>query len=107
MMVENAALLDILNTGVSLLLFLLGLLCLLTQRKVIKQVIGLRIMVQGVMLGLIQAGLVQAQLEEAQTLVVSGLIVEAIVIAIALVLIVNVFLHYPSGDIDDLSKLRG
>jgi NADH:ubiquinone oxidoreductase subunit K len=30
-----------------------------------------------------------------------------VIIAVALALIVNVFRHYPSGDIDDLSRLRG
>jgi len=29
------------------------------------------------------------------------------VIAIALALIVNIFRHYPSGDIDHLDRLRG
>ena len=45
-----------LNTVLSVLLFALGLYCLLTQHKVIKQVIGLKIMLQGVTLGLIHAG---------------------------------------------------
>jgi NADH:ubiquinone oxidoreductase subunit K len=40
-------------------------------------------------------------------MVVSALVVEAVVIAVALALIVNVFRHYPSGDIDQLDKLRG
>jgi NADH:ubiquinone oxidoreductase subunit K len=40
-------------------------------------------------------------------MVISALVVEAVVIAIALALIVNVFRHYPSGDVDDLSRLRG
>ena len=45
-----------LTTSVAILLFLIGLLCLLTQRNVIKQVIGLKIMLQGATLGLIHAG---------------------------------------------------
>lgn len=104
---DNPALIGALNGGLAAVLFVLGLLCLLTQRNLIKQVIGLRIMVQGVVVALIQAGVVQKQLEEAQTMVISGLIVEAIVIAIALVLIINAYTHYPSGDIDDLSRLKG
>jgi len=34
-------------------------------------------------------------------------VVETIVIAIALALIVNVFRHYLSGDVDLLDRLRG
>ena len=107
-----------LNTTLSVLLFVLGLYCLLTQRKVIKQVIGLKIMLQGVTLGLIHAGhlvgnrpdgsVVGADsLRLAEAMVISALIVEAVVIALALAMIVNVYRHYPSGDIDRLDTLQG
>jgi NADH-quinone oxidoreductase subunit K len=99
--------LDPLNRSLSVLLFLVGLLCLLTRRGVIKQVIGLKIMLQGVTLGLVHAGYVHGDMRFAQSMVISALIVEAIVIAIALALIVNVFRHYPSGDVDHLDRLRG
>lgn len=99
--------LDTLNTALTGLLFLIGLFCLLTRRNIIKQVIGLKIMLQGVTLSLIHAGHLQGDTRLAETMVISALVVETIVIAIALALIVNVFRHYPSGDIDDLDRLRG
>lgn len=99
--------LDPLNTGASLLLFGIGLFCLLTRQNVIKQVIGLKIMLQGVALGLVHAGRLQGNTRAGEAMVVSALVVEAVVIAVALALIVNVFRHYPSGDIDQLDKLRG
>lgn len=99
--------LDPLNTAFSVLLFAIGLYCLLTRRNVIKQVIGLKIMLQGVTLHLIHAARLHGETALGQTLVVSALVVEAVIIAVALALIVNVFRHYPSGDIDDLSRLRG
>lgn len=99
--------LDLLNTILALLLFLIGLFCLLTRRNVIKQVIGFRIMVQGAALSLIHAGHLCGDVRFAEAMVISALVVDALVIAIALVLIVNVFRHYPSGDVDHLSKLRG
>ena len=99
--------LDPLNTSLSVLLFSIGLFCLLTRRNVIKQVVGLKIMLQGVTLGLIHAGLMCEDVHLAQTMVISALIVEAVVIAIALALVVNVFRYYPSGDVDDLDSLRG
>ncbi|MFN2285335.1 MAG: NADH-quinone oxidoreductase subunit NuoK [Anaerolineae bacterium] len=98
---------DTINTAASVLLFFIGLGGLLLQRSTIKQVIGLKIMLQGVALGLIQAGRMHQDLHFAQSMVISALIVEAVVIAVALALIVNVFRHYPSGDIDDLNRLRG
>jgi NADH-quinone oxidoreductase subunit K len=99
--------LDALTTSVAILLFLIGLLCLLTQRNVIKQVIGLKIMLQGATLGLIHAGHVTGDVRFAETMVISALVVETVVIAIALALIVNIFRRYPSGDVDRLDRLRG
>ena len=40
-------------------------------------------------------------------MVTSALVAEAIVIAVALALIVNIFRHEPTGDIDKLDRLRG
>jgi NADH:ubiquinone oxidoreductase subunit K len=88
-------------------LVIIGLFCLLTRRNVIKQVFGLKIMLQGVTLSLVHAGRVCGDVRFAETMVISALVVETIVIAIALALIVNVFRHYLSGDIDRLDRLRG
>jgi NADH:ubiquinone oxidoreductase subunit K len=99
--------LDVVNTTLSIVLFVVGLLGLLTQRQLIKQVIGLKIMLQGVTLGLIHAGQLSGDPDFAQSMVISALIVEAVLIAVALALIVNVFRHYPSGDVDELQRLRG
>ena len=107
MNVETMPWLDTLNISLTALLFLIGLFCLLTRRNVIKQVFGLKIMLQGVTLSLLHAGHVCGDVRLAETMVISALVVETIVIAIALALIVNVFRHYPSGDIDLLDRLRG
>ena len=98
---------DSINTILSGLLFIIGLVSLLRQRNLVKRVIGLKIMLQGVTLGLIQAGRMAGDMRVAQSMVMSALIVETVVIAVALALIVNVFQHYPSDDIDTLNRLRG
>jgi NADH:ubiquinone oxidoreductase subunit K len=99
--------LDPLTVALVIALFLIGLFCLLTRRNVIKQVFGLKIMLQGVTLSLLHAGHVCGDVRLAETMVISALVVETIVIAIALALIVNVFRHYLSGDVDLLDRLRG
>ena len=104
---DGAPWLDPLNTALSILLFVIGLFCLLTRRSVIKQVIGFKIMLQGVSMSLIHAAHLWDDTPTGEAMVVSALVVEAVVIAVALALIVNVFRHYPSGDIDDLTRLRG
>ncbi len=97
----------LLNPFVSTALLALGLFCMLTQKRVIKQVIGLNIMLQGALLSILEAGRANGTIESAQTLVVSALVVEAIVIAITLALIVNIYRHHPAGRVDDLNELRG
>ncbi|HDQ35137.1 MAG TPA: NADH-quinone oxidoreductase subunit NuoK [Chloroflexi bacterium] len=99
--------LDVVNTVLSLLLFGIGLGGLLTQRNILKQVFGIKIMLQGVTLGLIQAGRLHNDIHFAQSMVISALVVEAVIIAVALALIINAFRHYPSGDIDELRRLWG
>jgi len=88
-------------------LFILGWVCLISQRNAFKQVIGLKIMLQGVTLALVLAGKLQENMNLAQTMVISALIVETIVIALALAMIVSIFRNIPDGDIDLLRKLRG
>ncbi|MCD6356786.1 MAG: NADH-quinone oxidoreductase subunit K [Anaerolineaceae bacterium] len=88
-------------------LFILGWICLISQRNAFKQVIGLKIMLQGVTLALVLAGKLREDMNLAQTMIISALIVETIVIALALAMIVSIYRNIPSGDIDLLRKLRG
>ena len=107
MNVETIPWLDPLNTSLAVVMFLIGLFCLLTRRNVIKQVIGLKIMLQGVTLNLVHAAQLSGDPRLGEAMVISALVVEAVVVAVALALIVNVFRHHPSGDIDRLDRLRG
>jgi NADH-quinone oxidoreductase subunit K len=94
-------------TGLAVALFAVGLFCLLTRRSAIKQVIGLKILLQGVTLGIMIAGRATGQQTLAETMVASALVVETVVIAIAIALIVNIYRSYPDGDVDRLDELRG
>ena len=89
------------------ILFLLGWVCLLSQRNALKQVIGLKILLQGVTLMIILIGRQQENLYLAQVMVISALVVEAVIISMALAMIVSVFRNIPDGDIDQLRELRG
>jgi NADH-quinone oxidoreductase subunit K len=98
---------ETLGLGAAVMLFLIGLFCLTTRRNVVKQVFGLKITLQGATLSLILAGRMHGDIWLAQAMVISALVVETIVIAIALALIINIYLHYPSGDVDHLDRLKG
>jgi NADH-quinone oxidoreductase subunit K len=95
------------NTYLGIALFAVGLLGLLTQRNTIKQIISVKIVLQGVVLELIEAGRLHSDPSFAQSMVISALIVESVVLAIGLALVVNVYRHYPSGNVDDMNRLRG
>ena len=103
----DAGWVGIINSCLSLALLIVGLICILTRRRIIKQVIGLNIMLQGGLLALIDAGRTTGDMPMVQSMVISALVVEVIVIAIALALVVNVFRYHPKGDVDDLDTLRG
>ncbi|MBM3187283.1 MAG: NADH-quinone oxidoreductase subunit K [Chloroflexi bacterium] len=98
---------EFLNPAFCLVMISIGLVCMLTGRRVVKQVIGLSIMLQGALVSVIDAGWTNGEMEMAQSMVISALIVEAIVLAIALALIVNIFRYHPHGDIDAMNSLRG
>jgi len=91
----------------SMILFLLGWVCLLTQRNALKQVIGIKILLQGVTLIIVWVGSRVENMYLAQVMVISALVVEAMVISLALSMIVSIFRNVPDGDIDQLRELRG
>lgn len=88
-------------------LFLLGWACLLTQRVVLKQIVGLKILLQSVTLILVLAGLRHENLHLAQLLVISALVVEAVIVSLALAMVIDVIKRIPTGDVDQLRSLKG
>jgi NADH-quinone oxidoreductase subunit K len=102
-MISLETILIILSAG----LFLLGWACLLTQRVVLKQIVGLKILLQSVTLILVLAGLRHDNLHLAQLLVISALVVEAVIVSLALAMVIGVIKRIPTGDVDQLRSLRG
>ena len=98
---------EALNPVLAVALLITGMLCMITQKRVMKQVVGLAVMLQGALISIIDAGHVNGDMRTAQSMVISALVVEAIVLAIALALIVNVFRYHPEGRVADLDTLKG
>ena len=69
--------------------FILGLLVFFVRREFIRQLMGLKIMLQSVSLGMITAGFASGQMHLSQSVVISALIIEAIVIGLALTMIIH------------------
>ncbi len=75
------------------LVFLVGLLRFFIHRDFIRQIVGLKLMLQSVSLGLVFVGWQSGDLRLAQSMVISALIIEAVVISLALTMIVHIRQH--------------
>ena len=76
-----------------IIVFVMGLLCFFIRKSLIKQIMGLKLMLQSISLGLILTGWQSNNLNLTQSLVISSLIVEAVVIGLALTMIVHISKH--------------
>ena len=75
----------------SLLIFLLGLYCVISQRNLLKIVIGIEIMGKAVILNFITAGYYQNNTGASQAIVVTAILIDVIMVSVMLALVVNVF----------------
>lgn len=76
-----------------LLIFFIGLLCFFLRKSYIRQLVGLKLMLQSVSLGLILTGWQKGELFLAQSMVISALVLEAVVIGLALTMIIHITKH--------------
>ncbi|MEM2237244.1 MAG: NADH-quinone oxidoreductase subunit NuoK [Candidatus Caldarchaeum sp.] len=94
---------------VASLIFIIGVFCLATRKSLIKQIIGLEIMVNAAHLSFVAIstkqgpGLVDPY---AQSFILISLGVGAAVVALALLLSVQVYRTYRTTDITKLRRLR-
>lgn len=73
-----------------LAVFIIGLLCFFLRRTYIRQLVGLKLMLQSVSLGLILAGWERQDMFLAQSMIISALVIEAVVIGLALTMIIQI-----------------
>lgn len=73
--------------------FIIGLLCFFIRATPIRQIAGLKLMLQSVSLGLIVTGWERQDLNTAQAMVISALIIEAVVIGLALTMMIQMEKH--------------
>ncbi len=92
----------------SALLFVLGVFCLATRRSLIKQVIGLEILINAAHLNFVALATSSGRGVDpyAQTFIIISIAVGAAVVALALLLSVQVYKTYRTTDITKLKRLR-
>lgn len=117
-----------LNYAVAVLLFSLGIYCLLFKRNLIKMIMGLAVMTDGIHLFLISLGyraggiaaIVTGGVESAsgefalravdpipQALVLTSIVINICIVALALSLAIQVYRHYGTLDPSEVRRLRG
>jgi NADH:ubiquinone oxidoreductase subunit K len=84
--------LDFIHISV-LVVFIIGLLCFFLRRSYVRQLVGLKLMLQSVSLGLIFTGWERQDLFLAQSMIISALVIEAVVIGLALTMIIQITKH--------------
>ncbi len=76
-----------------LAVFIIGLLCFFLRRSYIRQLVGLKLMLQSISLGLIFSGWERQDMFLAQSMIISALVIEAVVISLALTMIIQITKH--------------
>ncbi len=84
-----------------------GTYALLTQKNLIKMLIGFEVLSKGVSLALLSSGAVRGSVLTAQSLVITFIVIEVSLIATALALVVNVQKQTGALDVRGLSRLKG
>ncbi len=97
--------------GAGLLLFALGLSCIVTRKSMVKTLIGVETATMGVNIAILAAGMrvVEGRLvidALAQHMVILSMAIGAAVAALGVALIAAAYRHYKSIDVDKLAKLR-
>lgn len=94
-------------TAAVVLLFAIGLYCIIAKRELLKIVIGIEILTSAINLNFLVMGLSSSGVDAlAQSMAVVSMAVGACVAAVALALVVNVFRHYGTTDVRKLRRLR-
>jgi len=75
------------------LVFSIGLLCFFLRKRFIRQLVGLKLMLQSVSLGLLFTGWQKGDMLLSQSMVISALVIEAVVIGLALTMIIRIAKH--------------
>ncbi|MCK9604088.1 MAG: NADH-quinone oxidoreductase subunit K [Candidatus Omnitrophica bacterium] len=89
------------------MLFIIGIYCVLATFNLIRALIGLEILIKAVTLLLIAVGYVTAHEALAQSLVITLIVIEAVVITISVGVVVGIHSYNKSLDVRKIRNLKG
>jgi NADH:ubiquinone oxidoreductase subunit K len=90
-----------------ILVFIIGIYCILVTFNLIRAIIGLELLTKSVTLFLILAGYVTGQTGLAQALAITLIVIEVVVIAVAVGIVLCVFRHNRTIDAQLLRNIKG
>jgi len=89
------------------LLFIIGIYCIMASYNLVRALIGLEILIKAVTLLIIAAGAKSGHLHLAQALVITVIVVEVVMITIAVGVVVGIHIHNNSLDVRKVRRLKG
>ena len=90
-----------------IVLFIIGVYCMLASYNLIRVLIGLELVIKAVTLLFVLAGYVSGHLALTQALVITLIVVEVVLIAIAVGVVLGIHSHNGSLDVREIRKLKG
>jgi NADH:ubiquinone oxidoreductase subunit K len=90
-----------------ILVFIIGIYCILVTFNLIRAIIGLELLTKTVTLFLILAGYVTGRTGQAQALAITLIVIEVVVIAVAAGVILCVFRHNKTINVKLLRNIKG
>ena len=89
------------------ILFVIGLYCVLFTYNLIRALIGLELLIKAVTLLLVVVGFISGHTALTQALVITLIVVEVVLIAVAVGVVLGVHRNNNSLDVRELRKLKG
>jgi len=89
------------------LLFVMGLYCLLTQRNLIKLLIGLELLGKSTTLAIVWSGILRSTSSYTQSMAIMVIAIEVIVVAVFLAMIYAFHQQSNTLDTSELQRLKG
>ena len=82
-----------------IVVFSIGLLCFFVRKRFVRQLFGLKLMLQSVSLGLIFSGWQKGDTYLVQSMVISALVIEAVIMGLALTMIIHIAKHSSNDEV--------
>lgn len=90
-----------------ILLFVIGIYCILASHNLIRVLIGIEILIKAVTLLVIAAGLKSGNLGLAQALVITIIVIEVVIMTVSVGVVLGVHRHTGTLDARNIRKLKG